>query len=92
MTRYVFTYAEVYNKDRLQMTNLLPLTMRWEYTDSVFFWQCLHGRYDVDAPLVMKWFWISNATTVVSYELLQTYNVRYITYCSSIIPNSKYLI
>ena len=37
MTRYVFNYAEVDYKDRLLMTNILPLTMRREYTDIVFF-------------------------------------------------------
>ena len=30
------------------MTNILPLTMRREYTDIVFFWKCLYGNYDVD--------------------------------------------
>ena len=31
------------------MTNILPLAMRREYTDIVFFWKCLCGSYDVDA-------------------------------------------
>ena len=35
ITRYVFNYAEVDFKDRLLMTNILPLTMRREYTDYV---------------------------------------------------------
>ena len=35
MTRYVFKYAEVDYKDRPLMTNILPLTMRREYTDNV---------------------------------------------------------
>ena len=48
MTRYVFNYAEVDYKDRLLMTNILPLTMRREYNDIVFFWKCLYGNYDVD--------------------------------------------
>ena len=39
MTRYVFNYAEVDYKDRLLMTNILPLSMRHEYTDIVFFWK-----------------------------------------------------
>ena len=30
------------------MTNILPLTMRREYADIVFFWKCLYGNYDVD--------------------------------------------
>ena len=30
------------------MTNILPLTMRREYTDIVFFWKCPYGNYDVD--------------------------------------------
>ena len=30
------------------MTSLLPLTMRREYTNMVFFWKCLYGNYDVD--------------------------------------------
>ena len=47
MTRYVFNHAEVDFKDRLLMTNILPLTMRREYTDIVFFWKCLYGNYDV---------------------------------------------
>ena len=40
------------------MTNILPLTMRREYTDILLFWKCLYSRYDtyVDvhefAPLV----------------------------------------
>ena len=25
---------------------MLPLTMRHEYEDIVFFWMCLHGLYD----------------------------------------------
>ena len=37
MTRYVFNYDEVDYKDRLLITNSLPLTMRCEYTDIVFF-------------------------------------------------------
>ena len=37
MTRYVFNYAEVDYKDRLPMMKILPLTMRREYTDIVFF-------------------------------------------------------
>ena len=48
MTRYVFNYAEVEYKDPLLMTNILPLTMRREYTDIVFLWKCLYGNYDVD--------------------------------------------
>ena len=48
MTRYVFNYAEVDFKDRLLLTNILPLTMRREYTDIVFLWKCLYGNYDVD--------------------------------------------
>ena len=44
MTRYVFNYAGVDYKDRLLMTNILPLTMRREYTDIVFFWKCLYGN------------------------------------------------
>ena len=39
MTRYVFNYAEVDYKDRLLMTKILPLTMRRENTDIVFFWK-----------------------------------------------------
>ena len=30
------------------MTNILPLTMRREYTDIVFFWKCLYSNSDVD--------------------------------------------
>ena len=30
------------------MTNILPLTMRRDYTDIIFFWKCLYGNYDVD--------------------------------------------
>ena len=37
LTRYVFNYAEVDYKNRLLMANILPLTMRREYTDIVFF-------------------------------------------------------
>ena len=37
MTRYVFNYDEVDYKDRLLITNILPITMRCEYTDIVFF-------------------------------------------------------
>ena len=48
MTRYVFNYAEVDYKDRLLMPNILPLTMRREYTDIIFFWKYLYGNYDVD--------------------------------------------
>ena len=40
MNRYVFNYAEVDYKDCLLMTHILP-TMRREYTDIVFFWNCL---------------------------------------------------
>ena len=29
------------------MTSILPLTMRREYSDIVFFWKCLYGNYDV---------------------------------------------
>ena len=48
ITRYVFNYVEVDYKDRLLMTNFLPLTMRREYTDIVFFWKCSCGHYHVD--------------------------------------------
>ena len=48
MIRYVFNYAEVDYKDRLLMMNILPLTMRCQYTDIVVFWKCLYGNYDVD--------------------------------------------
>ena len=66
MTRYVFKYAEVDYRDRLLMTNILPLTMRREYTDIVFFWKCLYRimmlmltillvfSLMVDAPLVTR--------------------------------------
>ena len=48
MTRYVFNYAEVDYKDRLQMTNILLLTTRREYTDiGGVFWKRLYGNYDV---------------------------------------------
>ena len=56
MTRYVFNYAEVDYKDRLLMTNILPLTMRREYTDIVFFWKCLYGNYDVDVNDFVSFF------------------------------------
>ena len=56
MTRYVFNYAEVDYKDRLLMTNILPLTMRREYTDIVFFWKCLYGNYDVDVTDFVSFF------------------------------------
>ena len=51
MTRYVFNYTEVEYKDRLLMTNILPLTMRREYTDIVSYWKCLYGNYDVDVTI-----------------------------------------
>ena len=56
MTRYVFNYAEVDYKDRLLMTNILPLSMRREYTDIVFFWKCLYGNYDVDVNDFVSFF------------------------------------
>ena len=56
MTLYVFNYAEVDYKDRLLMTNILPLTMRREYTDIVFFWKCLYGNYDVDVNDFVSFF------------------------------------
>ena len=37
-----------YYKDRLLMTNILPLTMRREYTGIVVFWKCLYGNYVFD--------------------------------------------
>ena len=45
MTRYVFNYAEVDYKDRLLMTNILPLPKNREYTDIVLFSKCLYGNY-----------------------------------------------
>ena len=56
MTQYVFNYAEVDYKDRLLMTNILPLIMRREYTDIVFFWKCLYGNYDVDVNDFVSFF------------------------------------
>ena len=56
MTRYVFNYAEVDYKDRLLMTNILPLTMRREYTHIIFFWKCLNGNYDVDDNAFVSFF------------------------------------
>ena len=56
VTRYVFNYAEVDYKDRLLMTNILPLTMRREYTDIVFFQKCLYGNYDVDVNDFVSFF------------------------------------
>ena len=56
MTRYVFNYAEVDYKDRLLMTSILPLSMRREYTDIVFFWKCLYGNYDVDVNDFVSFF------------------------------------
>ena len=56
MTRYVFNYTEVDYKDRLLMTNILPLTMRREYTDIVFFWNCLYGNYYVDVNDFVSFF------------------------------------
>ena len=56
MNRYVFNYAEVDYKDRLLMTNILPLTMRREYTDIVFFWKCLYGKFDVDVNDFVSFF------------------------------------
>ena len=52
----VFNYTEVDYKDRLLMTNILPLTMRREYTDIVFFWKCLYGNYDVDVNNFVSFF------------------------------------
>ena len=56
MTRYVFNYAEVDYKDRLLMTNILPLTMRREYTHIIFFCKCLNGNYDVDDNAFVSFF------------------------------------
>ena len=30
------------------MTNILPSSMRREYTDIIFFWKSLYGNYNVD--------------------------------------------
>ena len=38
------------------MTNILPLTMRREYTDIFFFWKCLYGNYDVDVNDFVSFF------------------------------------
>ena len=38
------------------MTNILPLTMRREYTDIVFFWKCLYGNGDVDVNDFVSFF------------------------------------
>ena len=51
-----FYYAEVDYKDRILMTNILPLTMRREYTDIVFFWKCLYCNYDVDVNDFVSFF------------------------------------
>ena len=40
----------------LLMTNILPLTMRREYTDIFFFWKCLYGNYDVDVNDFVSFF------------------------------------
>ena len=48
MTRYMLHYADTDYKDRLLQLNMLPLTIRGEYEDIVFFWKCLHGMYDIN--------------------------------------------
>ena len=59
MTRYVFNNTKVDNKDRLLMTNILPITMRRESTDIAFFSKCLYGNYDVDVnDFVFFWWWM----------------------------------
>ena len=38
------------------MTNILPLAMRREYTDIVFFYKCLYSNYDVDGNDFVSFF------------------------------------
>ena len=49
MTRYMLQNADLDYKDRLLQLNMLPLTMRREYEDILFFWECLHCMYDINA-------------------------------------------
>ena len=62
MTRYVFNYAEVDYKDRLLMTNLLPLI--------VFFWKCLYGNYDVDVNEFVSFFSIMVGAPLITRMIL----------------------
>ena len=34
------------------MPSIFPLIMRQEYTDIIFFWKCLYGRYDINGNLI----------------------------------------
>ena len=46
------------------MTNILPLTMRRDYTDIVFFWKCLYDNYDVDVNDFVSFSLMVNAPLV----------------------------
>ena len=47
-------YAAIDHKDRLLQLNMLPLTMRRENEDIVFFWMCLHGMYGINVRDFVK--------------------------------------
>ena len=49
-------YADINYKYRLLQLNMLPLTMRREYEDIVFFWKCLDGMYDINVLDFVKFF------------------------------------
>ena len=50
------------------MTNILPLTMRREYTNIVFFWTCLYGNYDVDGSDFVSFFYDGGCSTCNSID------------------------
>ena len=81
MTRYVLQNADLDYKDRLLQLNMLPLTMRREYEDIVFFWKCLHGMYDINVYNSVKFYSDSqHVTRLRMYAISDITDVSCITF------------
>ena len=53
MTRYICNFSADIYKERLIKLNILPLTMKREQNDVIFFWKCLRGIYETDVKKIM---------------------------------------
>ena len=49
MTKYICIFSADSYKERLLKIKMLPLSMRRERNDIIFFWKCLNGKYEVDS-------------------------------------------
>ena len=58
MTKYICNFSADSYKERLLKIKMLPLSMRRERNDVIFFWKCLNGKYEVD---ISKYVFFSNS-------------------------------